>query len=511
MALDQELKAQLKQYFALLEGPVVFGLSTDDSEDSQKVADFVHEVAQMSDQLSVVEKELPLKPSFAVDTPDEETGIVFAGLPLGHEFSSLVLAILQVSGRAPKISDELKAQIQGIQQELHFVTYVSLTCQNCPDVVQNLNIMARLNPNIHHTMVEGGMFRSEVEARNILAVPTIYLNEEEFASGRISIEKILENLGEEVAKADLSEKGTFDVLVVGGGPAGAAAAVYAARKGIEVGLVADEFGGQVLDTLGIENFIGTEYIEGPQLMANMRRHVESYKVDIIEHQRVANVEREDSALTLTMEDGQSLTAITAVLATGARWRAINVPGEQEFKNKGISYCTHCDGPLYKDKVVAIIGGGNSGIEAALDMAGLAKEVIVLEFLDTLKADQVLQDRLNELDNVRVVLNADTQAILGDGQVEQLVYKDRESGEEHTLDIGGLFILVGLVPNNEWLPETIERNGRGEIIVDERGATSLEGVYAAGDCTDQVFKQIIISSGSGATAALGAYDYLLRQG
>lgn len=519
MALEQSVKDQLLQYLELLEGPLVFRIIKDDSDKSQEMLEFVNSIAELTDKITVEVIEdgrqygLKYTPSFSVDPADgEPSGIVFAGIPLGHEFSSLVLAILQVGGRAPKISDEERAAIEAIDQDLEFETFVSLTCHNCPDVVQNLNIMAVINPRIKHTMIEGGMFNELAEERNIFAVPTVFLNGEEFAGGRQSLSSLLEKLDVDVQADDLSERAPYDMLIVGGGPAGAAAAIYSARKGIRTGLVAEEFGGQVLDTLGIENFIGTEYVEGPQLMAQMRQHVDSYKVDVMENQLVEDISGGNGEpVEVTLKSGQKLTSKTAVIATGARWRRINIPGEEEFQKKGISYCPHCDGPLYEGQPIAVIGGGNSGIEAALDLAGMASKIYVLELTDELRADQVLQDRLREKDNVEVILNAQTLEVTGDGRVEGLRYKDSNTGEEHNLDIKGLFILVGLVPNTEWVPESIERNDRGEIIVDERGTTSVPGIHAAGDCTDQVYKQIVISVGSGATAALGAYDYILRQG
>ncbi|WP_099221516.1 alkyl hydroperoxide reductase subunit F [Listeria costaricensis] len=506
--LDTETKTQLAQYLELLENKIILRASVDDSENSQKLWAFVEEIAGMSPKISLQKETLAKTPSFSVDRENETSGITFAGIPLGHEFTSLILALLQVSGRAPKVDDKVIAQIKKIDKPYHFESYVSLTCHNCPDVVQALNIMSVLNPNISHTMIEGGMFKAEVEAKNILAVPTVFANGEAFGNGRMTIEQIVEKVAGAADPAEFAEKEPFDVLVVGGGPAGASAAIYAARKGIRTGIVAETFGGQVLETLGIENVIGTKYVEGPQLMAAVEEHVNEYDVDVMKSVRTAKIEKNE-LVEVTLENGAVLKSKTAIVATGARWRNIGVPGEQEFKNKGVAYCPHCDGPLFEGKEVAVVGGGNSGIEAAIDLAGIVKHVTVLEFMPELKADQVLQERLYSLPNVTVLKNVQTKEITGADKVDGVTYVDRESGAEVHLDVQGVFILIGLVPNTEWLDGTVERTKMGEIIVDKRGASSLPGVFAAGDCTDSAYKQIIISMGSGATAALGAFDYLIR--
>lgn len=507
--LDNETKEQLKQYLALLESEVVFSASFDQSEDSKKVETFLTEVVEMSEQLSLEAKPLLRTPSFEVNQKGAPaSGIIFAGLPMGHEFTSFILALLQVSGRPPKVEDSIVQQIQSIERPLTFETYVSLTCHNCPDVVQALNILAVLNPKISHTMIEGGMYQQEIDDKQVMAVPTVFLDGSSFDSGRMTIEQILTKVAGPLSADEFADKDIFDVLVVGGGPAGASSAIYAARKGIKTGMVVETFGGQVLETLGIENVIGTPYIEGPQLMRQVEEHVKQYDVDIMKGQRATAITKSD-LIEVTLENGAQLKAKTAILSTGARWRAINVPGEKEFKNKGIAYCPHCDGPLFKDKEVVVIGGGNSGIEAAIDLAGVAKHIYVLEFLPELKADQVLQTKLHSLDNVTVITNAATKEITGSSQVEALTYTDRLTNEEHTLKVEGVFILIGLMPNTEWLQDSLELNQRGEILVDGHGATNVPGIFAAGDCTDSIYKQIIISMGSGATAALGAFDYLIR--
>ncbi|NNU83103.1 alkyl hydroperoxide reductase subunit F [Geobacillus sp. BMUD] len=507
MLLDADIKAQLAQYLQLLENEIVLTVSAGDDNVSRDMLALVDELTSMSPKIKVEKARLERTPSFSVNRVGENTGITFAGVPLGHEFTSLVLALLQVSGRPPKVSEDVVRRIQQIRGKHHFETYVSLTCHNCPDVVQALNIMSVLNPDISHTMIDGAAFKDEVEQKGIMAVPTVFLNGKLFASGRMSIEDILAKLGSEPDAASFADKEPFDVLVVGGGPAGATAAIYAARKGIRTGIVADRFGGQILDTLGIENFISVKYTEGPKLAASIEEHVKQYDVDIM-IQRAKRLAKKE-LIEVELENGAVLKSKTVVLATGARWRNLGVPGEEEFKNKGVAYCPHCDGPLFEGKHVAVIGGGNSGVEAAIDLAGIASHVTLLEFAPELKADAVLQDRLYSLPNVTVIKNAQTTEITGTDKVNGLTYVDRATGQEHHIELQGVFVQIGLVPNTEWLEGTVERNRFGEIIVDKRGATNVEGVFAAGDCTDSAYKQIIISMGSGATAALSAFDYLIR--
>jgi NADH-dependent peroxiredoxin subunit F len=508
MILEADIKAQLAQYLELLEGDVLLKVNAGSDDVSRDMLALVDELATMSSRIKVENTQLERTPSFSVNRIGEDTGVTFAGIPLGHEFTSLVLALLQVSGRAPKVDQKVIDQVKSIQGEYHFESYISLSCHNCPDVVQALNLMSILNPGITHTMIDGAAFKEEVDSKDIMAVPTVFLNGESFGSGRMSLEEILAKMGSTPDASEFADKDPFDVLVVGGGPAGASAAVYAARKGIRTGIVAERFGGQIMDTMGIENFISVKYTEGPKLAASLEEHVKEYDIDVMNLQRAKRLEKKD-LVEIELENGAVLKSKTVILSTGARWRNVGVPGEAEFKNKGVAYCPHCDGPLFAGKHVAVIGGGNSGIEAAIDLAGIVKHVTVLEFMPELKADVVLQERLYSLPNVTVLKNVQTKEITGTDKVNGISYIDRETEEVHHIELEGVFVQIGLVPNTDWLGETIERTRIGEIVVDKHGATTVPGVFAAGDCTDSAYKQIIISMGSGATAALGAFDYLIR--
>jgi len=507
MILDADIKTQLSQYLQLMENDILLKVSSGDDNVSKDMLSLVDELATMSSKITVEKVELERTPSFSVNRPDEDTGVVFAGIPLGHEFTSLVLALLQVSGRAPKVEQKLIDQIKNIQGEYHFESYISLSCHNCPDVVQALNVMSVLNSGITHTMIDGAAFKEEVESKDIMAVPTVFLNGESFGSGRMTLEEILAKMGNGPDASELSDKDPYDVLVVGGGPAGASAAIYAARKGIRTGIVAERFGGQVMDTMGIENFISVKKTEGPKLVASLEEHVKEYDIDVMNLQRAKRLEKKE-LIEVELENGAILKSKSVIVSTGARWRNVGVPGEAEFKNKGVAYCPHCDGPLFIGKDVAVIGGGNSGIEAAIDLAGIVKHVTVLEFMPELKADAVLQERLNSLPNVTVLKNVQTKEITGTDKVNGISYIDRETEEVHHVELQGVFVQIGLVPNTDWLGETVER-ARGEIVTDKHGATNVPGVFAAGDCTNNPYKQIIISMGSGANAALGAFDYLIR--
>ncbi|OZI12482.1 alkyl hydroperoxide reductase subunit F [Bacillaceae bacterium SAS-127] len=508
MILEADIKAQLEQYLQLMEGDVLLKVSAGTDDVSRDMVALVDELATMSPNIKVEKASLERTPSFSVNRIGEDTGVTFAGIPLGHEFTSLVLALLQVSGRAPKVEQSVIDQVKKIEGNYHFESYISLSCHNCPDVVQALNLMTVLNPGITHTMIDGAAFKEEVESKDILAVPSVYLNGEAFSSGRMTLEEILAKMGEGPDASAFADKEPFDVLVVGGGPAGASASVYAARKGIRTGIVAERFGGQIMDTMSIENFISVKQTEGPKLAASLEEHVKEYDVDIMNLQRAKRLEKKD-LIEIELENGAVLKSKAVILSTGARWRNVGVPGEQEFKNKGVAYCPHCDGPLFEGKHVAVIGGGNSGIEAAIDLAGIVKHVTVLEFMSELKADKVLQERLYSLPNVTVLKNVQTKEITGTDKVNGISYIDRETEEVHHIELEGVFVQIGLVPNTDWLGDDFERTRMGELIIDKRGATNIPGVFAAGDCTDNAYKQIIISMGSGATAALGAFDYLIR--
>jgi len=508
MMLDDDIKKQLAEYLQLLENDVLIKTSTGSDSISNDMAALMDEMTALSPRIKTEQVKLPRTPSFTINRMEEDFGVTFAGIPLGHEFTSLVLALLQVSGRAPKVDGKLIDQVKSIKGEYHFETYISLSCHNCPEVVQALNLMSVLNPGITHTMIDGAAFKEEAESKNIMAVPTVLLNGEEFGSGRMTLEEILGKLGSGPDMSEFEKKDPFDILVIGGGPAGASAAIYAARKGIRTGIVAERFGGQVRETLGIENLISVGYTEGPRLAEVLEQHVSNYDVDIMSAQRARRLERKE-LIEVELENGAVLKSKAVILSTGARWRNVGIPGEEEFKNKGVAYCPHCDGPLYKGKHVAVIGGGNSGIEAAIDLAGIASHVTVFEFMPELKADDILQKRLYSLPNITVLKNVQTKEITGTDKVNGITYMERESGAVHHMELQGVFVQIGLIANTDWLGETIERNRIGEVIVDSRNATSLPGVFAAGDCTDSAYKQIVISMGSGASAALSAFDYLIR--
>ena len=515
--LDATIKAQLKGYLERLQRPIELVASVDDSERGREMRALLNDIAELSDKISTREDGgNELRPSFAIAVPGEAPRIRFAGIPMGHEFTSLVLALLQTGGHPPKVEPEVIEQIKSLSGSFKFETFISLSCHNCPDVVQAFNLMAVLNPAFSHTMIDGALFQDEVNKRQIMAVPTVFLNGEEFGQGRMSIEEIIAKLDTgAVARVaeQISAKQAFDVLVVGGGPAGAAAAIYAARKGIRTGVLAERFGGQVMDTLGIENFISVKETEGPKLVAALEQHVKEYDVDIMNLQRAAKLIPASEGIPLIeiqLESGASLKSKSVILATGARWREMNVPGEQEYKSKGVCFCPHCDGPLFKGKRVAVIGGGNSGVEAAIDLAGIVAHVTLLEFADTLRADAVLQRKLHSLPNVTVIMSALTTEVTGDGQkVNGITYKDRTNDEVKHVELEGIFVQIGLLPNTDWLKGTLDLSRFGEIEIDAKGHTSLPGVFAAGDCTTVPYKQIIIAMGAGATASLSAFDHLIR--
>jgi len=514
--LDANLTQQLKGYLVNIREPIELVASLGEDAKSRELGELLAAIAALSDKIDLVHADDRRKPSFMIRRKGTDLGVRFAGIPMGHEFTSLVLALLQVGGHPSKAAQELIDQVRNIEGDFSFETYFSLSCQNCPDVVQALNLMAVLNPNIRHVAIDGALFKEEVEGRKVMAVPTVYLNGEPFASGRMDLEQIVAKIdtgAEARAAAKIKKKDPFEVLIIGGGPAGAAAAIYTARKGIRVGVAAERFGGQVLDTMGIENFISVSHTEGPKLVAQLEQHVKDYDVDVMNLQRAEKLipaKREGGLHEVVLANGASLKAKAIILSTGARWRQMNVPGEDEYKNKGVAYCPHCDGPLFKGKRVAVIGGGNSGVEAAIDLAGIVAHVTLIEYDSQLRADAVLQRKLASLPNVKILTSAMTTRVNGDGEkVSGLSYKDRNTGAEHDIALEGIFVQIGLVPNTEWLKDAVALTPRGEIEIDARGETSQPGIFAAGDCTTVPYKQIVIAMGAGSTAALSAFDYMIR--
>lgn len=516
--LDANIKGQLKAYMEKLQQPIELVAAYDDSKKSQELKQLLEEIEPMSEKISLRTEDSAdvRRPSFAINRVGTDIGVRFAGIPMGHEFTSLVLALLQVGGHPSKASQEVIQQIQELDGEFEFETYFSLSCQNCPDVVQAFNLMSVLNPNIKHTSIDGALFQDEVEQREVMAVPSVYLNGQPWGQGRMTLEEVVAKLDTNSAEKEakkINQKDAFEVLVIGGGPAGSAAAIYAARKGISTGIAAERFGGQVADTMGIENLISVPYTEGPKLVAAMEQHVNEYEVDIMNMQRAEKLipaAQTGGLHEVKLANGGSLKARTVILSTGARWRQMGVPGEEEYRNKGVAYCPHCDGPLFKGKRVAVIGGGNSGVEAAIDLAGIVGHVTLIEFGEQMRADEVLQKKLRSMNNVKIITSGQTTEVVGkDGKVSGLNYTDRTTGEAHHVELEGVFVQIGLVPNTEWLKGDIELSQHGEIIVNDRNETSIPGVFAAGDATTVPYKQIVISMGEGSKAALSAFDFLIR--
>ncbi|WP_199554274.1 alkyl hydroperoxide reductase subunit F [Sandaracinobacteroides hominis] len=515
--LDANLSAQLKAYLEKVTHPIELLASLDDSAKSAELAELLQEIAGFSPSVSYARTDDDARrPSFLIRRIGTDVSVRFAGIPMGHEFTSLVLALLQVGGHPSREAQDLIEQVQALDGDFHFETYFSLSCQNCPDVVQALNLMSVLNPRIRHTAIDGGVFPAEVEARKIMAVPTVFLNGESFGQGRMDLAQIVSKLDSNAdarAAEKLSAKAPFDVLVVGGGPAGSAAAIYSARKGIATGVAAERFGGQLNDTMGIENFISVSYTEGPKLAGQLEAHVRENGVDIMSAQRAAQLipaPTPGGLVEVRFENGASLKSRTVILSTGARWRQMGVPGEDQYRNKGVAYCPHCDGPLFKGKRVAVIGGGNSGVEAAIDLAGIVAHVTLIEYDRQLRADAVLQAKLRSLANVTILTSAETTEVEGNGErVTGLVWRNRTTEELNPLPLEGIFVQIGLVPNTEWLKGTLALSRHGEIEVNARGETSVPGVFAAGDCTTVPYKQIVIAMGEGSKASLSAFDYMIR--
>ena len=512
--LDQDIKQQLAAYLERVQEPFEMVATLGEDAKSAELRELLQEVASMRpDKITLRTDGTDARvPSFTLARPGSGTQLTFAAIPMGHEFTSLILALLWTGGHPPKVAPEVLEQIKALDTDLDFEAYISLSCHNCPDVVQALSLMAIFNPRVKVTVIDGGLFQDEIQARDIMGVPTVFQGGQMFHSGRTSLEEILQKVDTGAARRDadrLSAKAPFEVLIVGGGPAGAAAAIYAARKGIRTGLLAERFGGQVMDTLAIENFISVKATDGPKLVMGLEEHVKDYDVDVMNLQRATQLIPGD-LVEIKLDNGASVKSKSVILATGARWREMNVPGEQEYRGKGVAYCPHCDGPLFKGKRVAVIGGGNSGVEAAIDLAGIVGHVTLLEFDGQLRADAVLQRKLFSLPNVTVIVKALSTEVTGNGEkVNGLVYKDRNTDEEKRIELEGIFVQIGLLPNTDWLKGTIDLSNRGEIEIDAKGQTSVPGIFAAGDCTTVPYKQIIIAMGAGATASLSAFDHLIR--
>lgn len=511
MMLEEKMRVQLNQLLESLTHPITIKASLNDDANSKDVRAFLNEMVQLSTKVTIEETNLERTPAFSVGRVGEESRVIFAGLPLGHEFESFLLALQQIDGQLPKIKKTIASRLEKIDRQIHFETYVSLSCRNCPSIVQSLNYLAIINPNITHTMIEGKMFYKERVEKNVFAVPTLFIDGVEVSSGRKSPEQLLDIATGRTDIDDFVSKGIFDVLVIGGGPAGNSATIYAARKGLKVGMIAESYGGKVKDISSIENMISIPYTEGPRLMDEIEIHANQYYVDMMKHQRVIGIKKENSLFEIKLENTAVLKTKTVIVAVGVTWKKLNIPGEEKLFAKGVSYCPHCDGPLFNEKEVALIGGGNQAVEGAIDLANKAKHVYILDRASQLEADKILQNRIEALPNVTVLLNADIQEVNGTDRVKGLTYLDQKANQKQTIDVDGIFVQIGLIPNTDWLVNSsIELNAKGEIIVDGQGMTSLPGVFAAGDCTNTAYKQIIISMGSGATAALGAFDYLIRQ-
>ncbi len=517
MALDLVIKNQLQEYMARLISPIKLVAYIDESLSSKEMIEMLEEVSSLSEKI-MLSKVIDTKkriPSFEVNREKKDLDITFAGVPSGHEFTSFILALLQASGYPLKLDHEKIEQIKNIEGKFHFETYISLSCHNCPDVVQALNVMSIINPNISHVMIDGALFQKEVDDKQIMAVPTIFLNGMPFGQGRMGLDEIVNKIDRSASLKEaekISKKETYDVLIIGGGPAGASAAIYSARKGIRTGIVSERFGGQVMDTLGIENFISVKATEGPKLVAALEEHVKEYDVDVMNLQRAKTIQKNNSntLFEIELENGGKLKSKSVIVATGARWRELNVPGEKEFKGRGVAYCPHCDGPLFKGKHVAVIGGGNSGVEAAIDLANIVGHVTLFEFASELKADDILKKRLYSLSNIDVILNAQTTEVIGTDKVSGMTYLDLKLNEKKTIQIEGIFIQIGLLPNTDFVKTTLDLSKFGEIMIDNHNQSSLPGLFAAGDVTTVPYKQIITAMGEGVKASLGAFDYLIRQ-
>lgn len=524
--IDKSLLDAIKSYSEKMTRPITFVLGSGEHSKRAELIDFLTKIAGTTDKINfdatAADDSLPSPISFKVvshvDGELTDTGIVFSGIPGGHEFTSLILAILQAGGHTLKLDESIQKLIKRFNKPLQFQTYVSLSCHSCPEVVQALNQFALLNDGISNEMIDGALFQEQVDANNIQGVPAVFLNGKPFANGLIDTAKLIGKLQEQFpdllaeADDDAEQLEQQDVTIIGAGPAGVAAAIYTARKGLKVTMVADRIGGQVKDTQDIENLISVPLTTGTELSANFEKHLREYDITLKEHVSVKEIsETEDENYRIHLNTGETFETRSIILATGAQWRKLGVPGEEENIGKGVAFCAHCDGPFFKGKDIAVVGGGNSGIEAALDLAGIVKHVTVLEFADDLKADQVLINKAKEKDNIEFITGAATQEIKAtDGKVTSIVYQDRSTGDTHERDLAGVFVQIGLVPNSAFVKGFVDLNRFGEIEIDERCRTDRKGIFACGDVTTVPFKQINIAMGEGSKAALSAFEYLVMQ-
>lgn len=519
--LSNDILNALKTYTEKMSNKVSLVLQTGDHEKRTELRDFLSQLSSVSENLILVERDDNLRSpiTFYLEIDGKNNGIHFSGIPSGHEFNSLILAILQSSGTELKLDSTLTNMVKKITADLHFEVFISLSCHNCPDVVQSLNQFALLNENIASEMIDGGLFQSLIDERNIQGVPSVYLNGELFANGKIDtaqlIDKLIERFPYIVADTEAEQLPLQDVTVIGAGPAGVAAAIYAARKGLNVTMITDRIGGQVKDTVGIENLISVPKTTGTELTNNMQAHLSDYDITIKEFLRVNKIDKgypnDNSPKKLHLSSGEIIESKTVIIATGAKWRELGVPGEKENIGSGVAYCPHCDGPFFKGKDVAVVGGGNSGIEAALDLAGMVNHVTVFEFLPELKADKVLVEKAEAHKKITIIKSAATKEVIAeDGKVVALAYEDRNTGEVKQQVLSGIFVQIGLIPNSDFLNGVLERTKHGEIIIDEKCHTTEPGIFAAGDVSTVPYKQIVIAMGEGAKASLSAFDYIIRE-
>lgn len=515
--LEAQIIDQLKNVYQNLEHPVTLVVANSSHENQKDLMELVDDLSSTSEKILVRKSdETSSIPKLSIEYKNEPTGITFMGVPGGHEFTSLVLAILNADGKGKLPDEAIIHRIKSLKGDISIRTFISLTCENCPEVVQALNLMCLFKPGFRHTMIDGGLVQDEVKRLGIQGVPSIMSGDKLLSSGKIGLVDLItklenefgidESLSSEPKNLDL---GSFDVVVLGAGPAGASSAIYSARKGLKTAIIAEKIGGQVQDTKGIENLISVKYTEGPQLAAQLYQHISAYDIKLLEHRKVKRVQKSDAITRIELESGEFLETKSLIVATGAKWRELNIPGEKEYLGRGVAFCPHCDGPYFKGKDIAVIGGGNSGVEAAIDLAGIVKSVTVYEFMPTLKADKVLVDKLESLPNVRIVKNARTNKVIGNnGKVTALEFEDRSSGELKTQELDGIFVQIGLVPNSSFLKDVVETNKYGEIIIDEKCRTNIPGIYAAGDVTDVPYKQIIIAMGEGAKAGLSSFEDIM---